>query len=116
MSLFTESHHVLYNEALQKLSSYQQRSHEYQTLIYVLTGNDELVKKALPYLTDGGFSSDRCFKEQDFSRGTASLLKLAVHLYNANEDCTPLELVENLDSDSFQLAMNAVYLRKYGLK
>ncbi|OZS78670.1 hypothetical protein CF394_05120 [Tetzosporium hominis] len=115
MSLFTESHHVSYNETLQKLSSYQQRSHEYQTLIYVLTGNDELVKKALPYLNDGGFSSDRCFKEQDFSRGTASLLKLAVHLYNANEDCTPLELVENLDSDSFQLAMNAVYLRKYGL-
>ncbi|PJK16556.1 hypothetical protein CQS04_05190 [Chryseomicrobium excrementi] len=116
MSLFTESHHILYNEALQKLNSYQQRSHEYQTLIYVLTGNDELVKKALPYLTDGGFSSDRCFKEQDFSRGTASLLKLAVHLYNANEDFTPLELVENLDSDSFQLAMNAVYLRKYGMK
>lgn len=116
MTLFNEEHYEAYQSALQRLSSSQTKSKEYQTLVYLLTSKPEFIKKALPYLSTDGFDSYSCLKEKDFSSGDRELLKLSVNLFNNNLPSSPLDLVSSLDDESFQLAMNAIYLRKYGVK
>lgn len=52
---------------------------------------------------------------EDFSSGLRTLAKLAVNLFNNNEEVSALDLVGNLDDENFTLALSAIKLRKYGI-
>ncbi|MEC2054243.1 hypothetical protein I6J18_00150 (plasmid) [Peribacillus psychrosaccharolyticus] len=49
-----------------------------------------------------------------FSSHTQVLAKLAVHLFDARQSVVPLDLINQLDEQSFQLAINAMILRRMG--
>lgn len=116
MTLFTEEHYENYRQVLDSLSTSQQQSKEYQALVYIVTSKPEFLKKAAPYVGEHGFSADRCLTNNDFSLGDFEFLKLAMNLYNNIESTSPLDLITSLDDESFQLAMNAIYIRKYGVR
>ena len=49
-----------------------------------------------------------------FSSHTQVLAKLAVHLFDARQPVVPLDLVNQLDEQRVQLAINALILRRMG--
>lgn len=116
MSNFTEEHYEAYREVMNKLDAAQQKNKEYQALAYVITSKPEFVKKAAPYMGTYGFKSIDCLENNDFSSGDHKLLKLGMNLYNNHEMSSPVDLITSLDDESFQVAMNAIYIRKYGVR
>ena len=85
-------------------------------MLYLISGNEELKQKVEPYFNgnSGMFDTEKMFEEQDFSAGLSILAKLAVNLFNANEKINPLQLMI-LDDENFELAMNAIILRRQGI-
>jgi DNA polymerase III delta subunit len=90
---------------------------EYLSVVYLMTGNDELYRKMKPYFNAkiGEFYSEVMFNEKDFSSGLNVLAKLAVHLFNSNETLEPLHIISQLDDEGFKLALNTIILRRYGI-
>ncbi|GGK33170.1 hypothetical protein GCM10010965_27500 [Caldalkalibacillus thermarum] len=88
---------------------------EHLSLIYLLSGNEELRQKALPYYKpdEGVFLFTDMFEEQDFSSGIRVLAKLAVVLYNRGMEVTVNELFK-LDRKNLWLALEATKLRLRG--
>lgn len=99
------------------MSDHYRINKEYLSVVYIMTGNDELYKKMKPYFNakSGEFASKEMFKENDFSGELLVLAKLAVHLFNSNETVEPLHIISRLDDKSFKLALNAFVLRRYGV-
>lgn len=84
---------------------------------FIMAGDEEVYQKMTPYFNEktGTFSSEEMLQEQAFSSHTHVLAKLAVHLLHDHEPVVPLDLINHLDEPSFQLAMNAIILRRTGL-
>lgn len=116
MNLYaSEKHESLFNQTRQLLSPKIQNNTEYLSALYLITSNDELFAKMNPYFSNAGFSFEEMFEEVDFSSGYLKLAKLAVNLFNNGIEITPLDLTSSLDQESFQVAINAIYIRKMGV-
>ncbi|MFD2512101.1 DUF6075 family protein [Halalkalibacter alkalisediminis] len=90
---------------------------EYMSVAFLMAGNEELKQKMKPYfdMDEGFFKSALMFEKEDFSTSLQVMAKLAVHLFNNNETVDPLDLIGYLDEDNFELALQVIKFRKYGL-
>ena len=111
----SDDHRESFQEIRSTLPDRYKQDIEHISLIYLLTGNEELKRKALPYYkpNEGVFLFGDMFREQDFSSGMRVLAKLAVFLFNMGEDVTLGELF-SLDSFNLWLAREAIKLRRTG--
>lgn len=103
-------------ENRRNIPEYYRFNKEFLSVLYLISGNEELKQKVEPYFNgnSGMFDTEKMFEEQDFSAGLSILAKLAVNLFNANEKINPLQLMI-LDDENFELAMNAIILRRQGI-
>lgn len=74
------------------------------SLSYLLAGNEELLQKVLPYLEQNKFDYEAMFKEQNFTPEIELLAKLAVLIYNGEEDFKFSDLYRTLNGDNLKLA------------
>lgn len=90
---------------------------EYLTICFLIAGNAELKQKMIPYFDGifGSLDSIGMFENEDFSGGLRTLAKLAVNLFNSNEDANAIDLITDLDSNLFKLAINTIIFRRYGI-
>ncbi|MCY7780157.1 DUF6075 family protein [Bacillus haynesii] len=103
-------------EMRRNMPEYYRFNKEFLSVLYLISGNEELKQKVEPYFNgnSGMFDTEKMFEEQDFSAELSILAKLAVNLFNANEKINPLQLMI-LDDKNFELAMNAIILRRQGI-
>lgn len=111
-----QQHQVKFQKFRLDMAEYYRNNKEYLSVVFIMTGDEELEHKLSPYfdVKDGMLDSHSMFQEQDFSSGIRVLAKLAVHLFNNNEMVSPLDFM-SLDDQRLNLAMNAILLRRYGL-
>lgn len=111
-----QEHQTNFQEIRSEMAEYYRNNKEYLSVVFIMAGDEELGRKMSPYFdtTEGLFSSEEMFQEQDFSSGMKTLAKLAVHLFNDNETVAPLDFM-SLDDQRLQLALNAILLRRYGV-
>lgn len=110
-----DEHSSRFLEQLNQLYEHQQKDVYYQSAIYIMTSEEKLFKKVSAYFDiDGGFQAEEMFAREDFSHAELVLAKLTGHLFNNNYQVTPLDLIE-LDEENYQIAMSAIYIRKYGV-
>ncbi|UOQ92866.1 hypothetical protein MUO14_21045 [Halobacillus shinanisalinarum] len=118
VNLFLDQEHEDYFYGLR--SKMEQETYKtnkkYLSVIFLMAAEEELYRKANPYFdtTRGVFDSNKMFEEQDFSVGIGLLARLAVLLFDNNESVTLLKLIGTLDEIRFKLALNAIYLRRFG--
>lgn len=114
-TFMTEEHRQQFEREVHALPGSYQRSSEFLSLIYIMTSSTEMYRKMKPHFRGelGEFDAFSMF-EQDFSSGHYVLAKLASHLYNNGKEISPLNLVESLDTENMEVAMNAIYIRKTG--
>ncbi|PPA68673.1 DUF6075 family protein [Jeotgalibacillus proteolyticus] len=115
-SFLNREHQERFQEIRETMPIHTRRDKEYLSLVFVMTGDDELFNKMIPYFNkqDCTLSSTELFEEQDFSSGINVLAKLGVHLFNNNVSVEPLDFM-SLDEQRMALAMNALLIRRYGL-
>ncbi|MGG0284316.1 DUF6075 family protein [Peribacillus butanolivorans] len=113
-----QDHEAKYSQfRTEGMADYYRTNKEYLSVVYLMTGNEELYRKMKPYFDakGGNFNSEEMFEEKDFSSGLRVLAKLAVHLFNSNETVEPLDIISTLDEEGFRLALNAFILRRSGV-
>ncbi|MDK2919608.1 MAG: hypothetical protein PWQ37_2341 [Candidatus Petromonas sp.] len=119
MSIFykTKKHREILIKTLKNIKRvYPQYKNEvdlyYLPAIYLLTSDEEIRKKSLHYISDEGIDFQK-IKSNDFSSGYVILVQLAHHLFDsANESPEIMELISRLDKDNFELALQAIRLRR----
>ena len=85
---------------------------EYSSAIYILTADFTIWQKASDYVSGQGIRFTNMLKDVDFSGGHGVLIQLAANLFNGDEyHCDTSELMR-LDSSSFNIAMDAICLRR----
>ncbi|HEO2443496.1 hypothetical protein N0B21_20210 [Bacillus velezensis] len=86
------------------------------SVIFLMAGNKELNRKLAPYFNGdkGEFETEKVFEEQEFcSSDLKTLAQLAVSLFNTKRIDT--QKLISLGEEDFQLAINAIVLRKKGI-
>lgn len=90
------------------------QDNERKSLFYVLSGNYDLYTNSgkIYDFDDHSIKMD-CLDngEVDFTSGTRKLIHLAFNLYNGYHGADILDIFSSLDSDNFDLAINAIYIR-----
>ena len=85
-------------------------------VLYIMTSSKALYKKMHKYIYfNGSFRVEEMFANEQFSGSELLLAKLTSHLFNDTYQVTPLDLI-GLDEEDYQIAMSAIYIRKYGVK
>ncbi|AQQ55527.1 DUF6075 family protein [Planococcus lenghuensis] len=112
----TAQHRQSFYQALSKFLPIEQRSSEYQSALFIMTSTDELIEKMLPYFTKTGFQAQEMFAEEDFSSRYRKMAMLAVNLYNGDYEEPILDIITDLDPSMFQTMLQALIIRKYGVK
>ena len=79
-------------------------------LAFLLSANEDIEQKIFPYLKLNKFHYEEMFKEQDFTGETELLAKLAVLIYNGEEDFSFSALYRTLSNVNLQLALNSAFL------
>jgi len=116
--LFTsEAHKARFLTAIQEIGKvYAGRMDpEYGAALYILTSSSGTWEKSNSYVSRYRIDFEEMFNEVDFSGGYSVLIKLASNLFNGNTHIDPLEFLR-LDDHNFDLALNAIKIRRYGLK
>lgn len=90
------------------------------------TGTSDLERKAMFYILatpelynkingiydfENHWIKTDCFKKVDLSSGFSAMVKLAFNLYNSYESPTPIDIFSILDSDNFDICINAIKIR-----
>lgn len=118
MNLFlNDEHRNKFNHLRKVLALHYQDNKEYLSVVFLMAADQEFYDRVAPYFDgiNGLFEFSKMFEEKDFSSGYYVLAKLAVNLFNDGEKVTPLDLISTLDSNLFQLAINAIYVRRQGV-
>lgn len=109
------THRSLFFQQLNQLSASQQKSPEYQAVLYILTSDDELYEKMSPYFGNDGFRSSDLLEEVDFSRGYQLIVQVAADLFGQDYETSLSGLVGTLGHDLFHTFLQALIIRKYGV-
>lgn len=80
--------------------------------LYIITSDDELRCKCLPFVDNEGIDFNEILEKQDFSGGYNPLIRLASNLFNENYGVTPMELITKTDDERFRIALEAIVLRR----
>lgn len=110
-------HKKTFQELREQLADHYRFDKEYLTICFMMAGCAELQHKMSKYFdgVEGNLLSEEMFHEQDFSSGIHVLAKLAINLFNNNEKVSPSEFISSLDDELFNLAVNSILFRKYGI-
>lgn len=110
-----DEHSNRFHEQFNKLNGHLQEDSYYLSALYIITSTEKLFQKVSPYFhIEEGFQAEEMFANEEFSHVELVLAKLAGHLFKNNYHVTPLDLIE-LDEKNYQIAMSAMYIRKYGV-
>ena len=87
----------------------------YLSALYILlsTKND-LYKKTRRFIDGEGIDFGKMLSTQDFPSSEKKLIKLAANLFNTSMEVSPSELINTLDDENFQMALQAIFLRRTG--
>lgn len=87
----------------------------YLSALYILlsTKND-LYKKTRRFIDGEGIYFEKMLSTQDFPSSEKKLIKLAANLFNTSMEVSPSELINTLDDENFQMALQAIFLRRTG--
>lgn len=88
---------------------------EYTAAFYILASDEELRRKGARFITDSGIEWSR-IDRQAWSHGYKLLVDLAKHLFRSSGK---IELVQGLmtwDAERYNLAIEAIQIRKWGLR
>lgn len=104
-----------YLKRLEKIYPTGEADREYLSAFYIICSDDEFRRKCLQYVDweIRGIDFEEMLKEQDFSSGYNVLVRLAYNLFNEGCDVTPMELIRTLSGEYFDLAIQAIMLRKF---
>lgn len=85
-------------------------------MFYILAGNSDLYSKVNQiYDFDEHLIKLECLADRsvDLCSSARALVKLGFNLYNSYEDknFTPMDILSNLDSDNYSLAMESINVR-----
>jgi hypothetical protein len=88
---------------------------EYLAALYIICIDNELRGKCLKYIEWDmiGIDFASMLDEQDFSSGYEVLVKLASNLFNEYSKVTPMDIIRRLSGELFEIAMQAILLRKF---
>lgn len=116
-SIFLDAeHYARFDQHLNQLNNYQQKSPEYQSALFILTSTDELYRKTISYFGSHGFSHLDMFEEQDFSSGYSLMAKAAGNLFGFNDyELSLANLIGATDEEMFPVLIQAMIIRKHGL-
>lgn len=87
----------------------------YLVAYYILTSSSELRKKALKFVNQDGIDFTE-IRQQDFSSGYKILLDLAEELFNNGAKASISSIVDRLDEDNFNVAIQAIELKRESIK
>lgn len=87
---------------------------EYLAAFYVLTADEELRRKGAQYVGRDGIYWKSIF-EQDWSSGYKLLLELTQSLFQSSGQIEFAYGLRTWDEERFNLAMQAIYIRRSGL-
>ena len=106
---------IQYLKRLDKINPSGEVDREYLSALYIICSDGEFRYKCLQYidLEERGIDFNSCLSEQDFSSGYYPLVKLASNLFNENNSVTPMELIRTLSGEYWDLALQAICLRKF---
>lgn len=112
----SEAHKMRLLEVMQLLGKiYQDKlDPEYGSALYILTSHLGTWQKAQEYITAFGIDFETMLEEVDFSGGVSVLIRLAGNLFNGQTRVEPVEMLR-LDESNFNIALNAIRLRRDGL-
>jgi hypothetical protein len=88
---------------------------EYGAALYILTADGRTWQKAQAFVSRTGIDFPAMIEGQDWSGGYGVLIKWAGNLFNGETHIDPLELLR-LDESNFELALDALKMRRYGLR
>ncbi|MEK5149061.1 MULTISPECIES: DUF6075 family protein [unclassified Psychrobacillus] len=110
-----DEHSNRFHNQLYQLNQSQQNDVYYLSTLYIMTSSEKIFKKVSPYFDiNDGFHAEEMFAHEEFTQEELILAKLTGHLFNNNYQVTVLDLIE-LNEDNYQIAMSAIYIRKYGV-
>ncbi|WP_459926644.1 DUF6075 family protein [Desulfosporosinus burensis] len=87
----------------------------YLSALYILlsTKND-LYKKTRRFIEGKSINFEKMLSAQDFPSSEIKLIKLAANLFNGSMEVSPSELINTLDDENFEMALQAIFLRRTG--
>lgn len=111
------THRTLFFQHLNQLKESQQTNPEYQSALFIITSDAELTDKMLPYFSSKGFAHLKMFEEQDFSNSFGKIAKVAANLFLGHSyEFSVVDLVADLDERNFRVLLQALIVRRYGVK
>lgn len=107
-------------EELLKKSGVNEKDVERKALFYILANNDDLYSKIHHlYNFQHDYAETDCFEKGlvDFTSGSSALIRLGFNLFNGYKDnkSDVLNILSKLDSDNFELAMEAIQIRFHSI-
>src|ERR1051326_7471917 len=88
---------------------------EYAAALYILTVDYATWDKSNGFVKRTGIDMDAILHASIFSSGETILVLLAGNLFNEQQSANPIELL-HLDESNFHLALDAIKIRRYGLR
>ncbi|MDR3543394.1 MAG: hypothetical protein P4L69_20925 [Desulfosporosinus sp.] len=107
-----EKHAEEFNHLFQRLGKGQDK--EYLAAFYVLTADEELRRKGAQLVGQGGIDWRSVFS-QDWSSGYRLLLELAQSLFQSSGKIDLAYGLRTWDEERFNLAIQAIHVRRNGL-
>lgn len=116
----SEKHSDLFTKMRVSMSEKNRNNKAHLAFIFIITGNEELYAKTKSfYDVETGNLDESIFMELlhplVYSTELPTLANLAANLLNNNRNVSPVDLVEKLSQDNFELALAAIRLRKQGM-
>lgn len=83
-------------------------------LYLLLSTKNDLYKKTRRYIDKDGIDFETMLSAHDFPSSERKLIKLAANLFNGSMEVSPTELINTLDDENFQLALQAILFKRTG--
>ncbi len=94
---------------------------EYAAALYILTAHINTWQKAEAHISRDGIDFKGMIKKKDLSSGAYALVQLAANLFYGSFETRETKIranmvdIVNLNEEGFQMAMEAIKIRRYGL-
>lgn len=102
-------------QAIDRMAANGECDAEYASALYVLTAHMNTWNHAESYVSHAGIDFEVLSTYACFSGGYSVLIEWTSGLFNGNTAIVPSQLMR-LDENNFQLALNALHIRRYGLQ
>lgn len=80
----------------------------------LLSTKNDLYKKTRRFIDRDGIDFEEMLSTQDFASSERKLIKLAANLFNGSMEVSPSELIDTMDDENFQMALQAIFFKRTG--